>query len=255
MLIFLSLKKCPNFFFILMLLTMFFFCLYLYHNNKKLKERVTKLEEETKEILERKITKELPSDLVKITTISSNIEEKEEIIKINQDKELKTDNPQIKEQSIDIMSTKENKRKPENSSYSNIYTLNNIVESTSDYTEENIEQSLKEPEVDVNEFINQPNLEETLNFYEFIQSDIKRNSPKKDKEKNINYLEELSSRIEAEIKPQTVELTEYEKNQEEQAVISYQELLLLKDKLENPNEKDENNIFIDELKKFRNYLS
>ena len=77
MLVFLKAKESPNFLFILFIIIMFFFCLYLYFNNKKLKQRISKLEQETKEILERKIVKESKSDLVSIKTLSLKEEPKE----------------------------------------------------------------------------------------------------------------------------------------------------------------------------------
>ena len=48
-----------------------------------------------------------------------------------------------------------------------------------------------------------------------------------------------------------VELTEYEKKQEEEAIISYDELLKVKDKIYNLTEDEETDEFIDELKSFR----
>lgn len=57
-----------------------------------------------------------------------------------------------------------------------------------------------------------------------------------------------------ELKPQTIELTDYEKDQEENAIISYQELLNVKDKINILND-DETVDFIEELKKLRNSLN
>lgn len=256
MLIFLSLKKSSNFFFILISFIMFFFCLYLYFTNKKLKERVSKLEIETKEILERKIVKENPNDLISIDSISSNMEEKKEQYSIKNDPKSEM-NPktEIKEHQNNIMNQKENRKSTENYSRYEANSMNTMEYSNKSYEQRSIEHVSKESEVDISELINQSTSNTPFNFYEFIQKDKKNIPQTKNNNKTRDYLEELSSRIEAEIKPQTVELTEYEKAQEEQAVISYQELLSLKNRLETQSEEDENSIFIDELKRFRNHLN
>lgn len=80
------------------------------------------------------------------------------------------------------------------------------------------------------------------------------------KEENINevdnktFIEEISKRMEDEIKPQTIELTDYEKKQEEEAIISYQELLKAKDRVYKITDDEEIDSFIDELKEFRTNL-
>ena len=58
-------------------------------------------------------------------------------------------------------------------------------------------------------------------------------------------------KMEEEIKPQTIELTDYEKKQEEEAIISYDELLKVKDRIYNITEDEETDEFIDQLKSFR----
>lgn len=72
---------------------------------------------------------------------------------------------------------------------------------------------------------------------------------------NLSYTYELSKKMEEEIKPQTIELTDYEKQQEEEAIISYKELLKAsKDRLYNISEEESNVDFIQELKSFRSSL-
>ena len=58
-------------------------------------------------------------------------------------------------------------------------------------------------------------------------------------------------RMEEEIKPSNIELTDYERKQEEEAIISYDELLKVKDKIYNITDDEETDEFIDELKNFR----
>ena len=71
---------------------------------------------------------------------------------------------------------------------------------------------------------------------------------------NQTFIEEISKRMEQELEPQTIELTDYEKKQEEEAIISYQELLKAKDRMYKITDDEEINSFIDELKEFRTNL-
>ena len=76
-----------------------------------------------------------------------------------------------------------------------------------------------------------------------------------EKQENLTFAEEISRKMEQELKPQTIELTDYEKQQEEEAIISYQELLQTnKDRLYNITEEEETVDFINELKSFRSSL-
>ena len=68
---------------------------------------------------------------------------------------------------------------------------------------------------------------------------------------NMKFASDIVERMEEEIKPSNIELTDYEKKQEEEAIISYDELLKVKDKIYNINEDEDTEEFIDELKSFR----
>ncbi len=68
---------------------------------------------------------------------------------------------------------------------------------------------------------------------------------------NMKFASEVVSRMEEEMKPSNIELTDYEKKQEEEAIISYEELQKVKDKIYNLTEEEEDGEFIDELKNFR----
>ena len=48
---------------------------------------------------------------------------------------------------------------------------------------------------------------------------------------DISYLENVKEKLESEYKPNEIELTDYEKEQEESAIISYEELIKIKNKL------------------------
>ena len=68
---------------------------------------------------------------------------------------------------------------------------------------------------------------------------------------NMKFASEIVEKMEEEIKPSNIELTDYEKKQEEEAIISYDELMKVKDKIYNITEDEETDEFIDELKSFR----
>ena len=68
---------------------------------------------------------------------------------------------------------------------------------------------------------------------------------------NMKFASEIVEKIEEETKPSNIELTDYEKKQEEEAIISYDELMKVKDKIYNITDDEETDEFIDELKNFR----
>jgi len=76
----------------------------------------------------------------------------------------------------------------------------------------------------------------------------------KKEDKPKNFMEEVSEKLSREIKPQTIELTDYEQKQEDEAIISYQELLANKDKTFNISDDEEDEDFISALKSFRESL-
>ena len=94
---------------------------------------------------------------------------------------------------------------------------------------------------------------------DFEEKDIKKELPKLEENSsnmsNQEFIEEISKRLSEEVEPQTIELTDYEKRQEEEAIISYKELLKLKDRLYKITDNEEIDTFIDELKEFRTNLN
>ena len=68
---------------------------------------------------------------------------------------------------------------------------------------------------------------------------------------SMRFASEIVSKMEEEMKPSNIELTDYEKKQEEEAIISYDELQKVKDRIYNITEEEETDEFIDELKDFR----
>ena len=94
---------------------------------------------------------------------------------------------------------------------------------------------------------------------DFEEKDIKKELPKLEENSsnmsNQEFIEEISKRLSEEVEPQTIELTDYEKRQEEEAIISYKELLKVKDRLYKITDDEEIDTFIDELKEFRTNLN
>ena len=84
-------------------------------------------------------------------------------------------------------------------------------------------------------------------------ADMKQTYVKKE-DKPRNFMEEVSEKLSREVKPQTIELTDYEQKQEDEAIISYQELLANKDKTFNISDDEEDEDFISALKSFRESL-
>ena len=68
---------------------------------------------------------------------------------------------------------------------------------------------------------------------------------------NMKFASEIVERMNEEISPSNIELTDFEKKQEEEAIISYDELMKVKDKIYNITDDEETDEFIDELKNFR----
>lgn len=90
-----------------------------------------------------------------------------------------------------------------------------------------------------------------VNVTSYAKKEIETTIPETD---NKTFVEEISRRMEDELKPQTIELTDYERKQEEEAIISYQELLKAKDRMYKITDDEEIDTFIDELKEFRTNL-
>lgn len=253
-------------FFILLNIIMLFFCLFFYYNNKKLREIIIELEEENKTILERKIISN-KDDLISIEDISIAQESDQTKEKDIPKKEVLTEG---KEQSNHL---------PDLDSLTFINQEKKYTARTNE--EETIIPDIKDPltiiePINLNKQITPPKktleqidkapttplekqsstLSMTIDFdpSEFIKSS-------KNKELNINefnktnkdeYLKEIAKQIEEELTPQTVDLTEYEKAEEEHAIISYQELLSLKEKTNNEDKKEKT--FLEDLKTLRNLL-
>ena len=108
---------------------------------------------------------------------------------------------------------------------------------------------VKNPVVEVKEEVIKSEIKNNkISFADMKQTYVK----KEDKPKN--FMEEVSEKLSRELKPQTIELTDYEQKQEDEAIISYQELLANKDKTFNISDDEEDEDFISALKSFRDSL-
>ena len=101
---------------------------------------------------------------------------------------------------------------------------------------------------EVNEEVKKESSINKISFADMKQTYVK----KEDRPKN--FMEEVSEKLSKEIRPQTIELTDYEQKQEDEAIISYQELLANKDKTFNISDDEEDEDFISALKSFRKSL-
>lgn len=100
--------------------------------------------------------------------------------------------------------------------------------------------------------VREETLDETMQKLKPIEIGETNTEPKRD---NVNFVEEISRKMEQEVKPQAIELTDYELKQEEEAIISYDELMKNKDRLFKITDDEEDDAqFIEELKYFRNSL-
>ena len=112
--------------------------------------------------------------------------------------------------------------------------------------------------MNLNDFIKNNNILEETNpansNNEFI-ADTNTNNVNTTSTNNMSFLENVYKQIEEQLEPQTIELTDYEKEQEENAIISYKEFLKVKDELYEINAAKENEQFIQDLKNFRNNLN
>ena len=243
---FLSISITNGILIFLLITVLIFFCLYLYSDNKKLKKQMDELISENKILLEKKIKTQESVDTIAIKNISDekikeeynerlNIPKKENEIKEPSPKITidKKNNPNMKEENInngkemkntDSLNSKDNTDKEEISYHntnSKIQTLNEIE---SYNTKEKINNYL-----DSFNTLTTPKIS-NFDLSELINNNIKTTNITNQQEiKEYDYLEEISNRLSEELKPQTIELTDYEKRQEEQAVISYKELLKYKD--------------------------
>lgn len=125
----------------------------------------------------------------------------------------------------------------------------------------NIEENLEKKQ-DSTEIIREEIEDNNVNIYQknILNDMVKQTSPisitspSSDDNAKESYLESVSKSLEEHQDVDPIELTDYEQQQEDEAIISYQELLGSQDKLYNITDEEEDSPFIEELKSFRKSL-
>lgn len=214
--------------------------------NKELKGKINSLnnfiEEKDKNInllneIENKkeIVKEEVKEIKKKEEVEEIEEEKKEIIK----EEIKQE--PIREEKVNLYNN--TKFKPSSVIPSPIGIMKEEVKEIVDNKQ--LEIKFEEPKEEIEEIEQEDEKQLEINF----------NALKGEKKQdNVSFMSEVSKKLEEAAVPSTIELTDYEKKQEEEAIISYKELIENKDKLYNITDDEEDIDFIEELKSFRNDL-
>ena len=207
-----------NIIIIIFLILTILFCIYLLNKIKNLKEEIKLLTESKK--IEKKISYN-DANIIPIKEITEKPQLNNKDINKQTQNNIKKNNNKNK---IEIYKPNYQTKKENNKAY-NKNILNERNKTTSPI-------SINTKEFNINEYIQAKNIN------------------KNQKEKN--YLEEVSKKIKKEIESKPIELTEYEQEEELNAIISYQELLNSNEKNITSNDNSED--FLEQLKKLRNSL-
>lgn len=247
---------------VLLIIFLFFFCLYLCKKNQNLSHKIKELQVSLD--IERKnhdvaSVKFLSSNKIPIKEISKDIEDAINECEKRKNKEPKKIRTIKEEDRIDkILSKSTDTKDPFSHAYEKniLDTIPNTLSSVTICNSETLKKENNKGEVVV---MNE--VESKVNLNDFIKRDlgyinITPEVVKEDiKRENISFVEEISRKLESQLGPQTIELTDYEKEQEETAIISYKELLKVKEQLYEENVAKENEEFLKDLKALRSNLS
>ena len=242
---------------VLSIIFLFFFCFYLCKKNKNLSHKVHELQATLELERNRHDTasvKFLSSNKVPIQEISKEIED---AINESEKRKSKIDSSE-KKYGVDRIDEilKENTKDPFSHPYEKnvLNTIPSTLSSVGICNNETLKRDNKKGEVVMNEEVSKVNLNDFIRrdrgYIDVTSSEVSRDS----KKENISFVEEISKKLEEQLGPQTIELTDYEKEQEENAIISYKELLKVKEQLYEINEAKENEEFLNDLKVFRSHL-
>lgn len=240
---------------IIIIIIMCFFSLFLLSKNKKLKDEIEDLKLGDR-ILADKYRKVDEENIISIDKISTdNVLSKDDLVKSSDslndskvslesfvlDSNDKVDEIVKKDKSVEKINSTNNKKDRvkdtkivvDSNKHSKPYSKNILHDSP----------SITSPiSLDVEKV--------SFNVDEFVKRDKSTSEIS-----TSDYLENISNAISEEIKPQTIELTGYEKEQEENAIISYKELLKASKSSNSVNvSQEDTSEFIEELKKLRNSL-
>ena len=240
---------------IIIIIIMCFFSLFLLSKNKKLKDEIEDLKLGDRILADkyRKVDKENIISIDKIST--DNVLSKDDLVKSSDslndskvslessvlDSNDKVDEIVKKDKSVEKINSTNNKKDRvkdtkivvDSNKHSKPYSKNILHDSPS---------IISPISLDVEKV--------SFNVDEFVKRDKSTSEIS-----TSDYLENISNAISEEIKPQTIELTGYEKEQEENAIISYKELLKASKSSNSVNvSQEDTSEFIEELKKLRNSL-
>jgi len=258
---------------VLLIIFLFFFCFYLCKKNQNLSHKIKELQVSLE--IERNnhdvaSVKFLSSNKVPIKEISKDIEDAINECEKRKNKEPKKIRTIKEEDRIDKILNTTSTKDPFSHAYEkNILnttqsTLSSVKICTNETLEKEntkVEKNLKErKEVKEGGQVVMNEVDSKVNLNDFIKRDksyinITPEIVKEDmKKENISFVEEISRQLESQLGPQTIELTDYEKEQEETAIISYKELLKVKEQLYEENVAKENEEFLKDLKALRSNL-
>lgn len=200
---------------------------YLKENN--IKEELNDTHDDTPLILSE--AKEEPKEIVKELP-------KQEII---EPKELEEVKEEVKEEKI-----------PVNTNNNGLYTKNVLREKRVQTSPIHIDRELSSrEELPKEDDHTNEDILTGIDLHEDALSPLETMEDAYEVNDNMKFASDIVERMEEEIKPSNIELTDYERKQEEEAIISYDELLKVKDKIYNITDDEETDEFIDELKNFR----
>lgn len=266
--------------YLVLIIVMLFFCLLVFKQNKLLKLEIERLKEEQLSSFN-KISVKKDNDTVSIKEISKD----QETDKCIDNKKVKSKSEPVSyfnsnEKNSKIFDEKKiSKRINDNIDINNItkYTATNKEKQYQNKTDinkkiDNIKNTVEKGEKNYyskNLLNSKKNITSPISINndifdidkfsfdlnEFIKK--KKNIVPAIEKKNYNsdYLKDLSKKLATEMEPKIIQLTDYEKKQEESAIISYQELLKVKERICSIDDEDETSDFIEELKTFRSSLN
>ena len=235
---------------IIIIIIMCFFSLFLLNKNKKLKDEIEDLKLGDR-ILADKYRKVDEENIISIDKISTdNVLSKDDLVKSS---DSLNDSKVSLESSVLDSNDKVDEIVKKDKSVEKINSTNNKKDRVKD-TKTVVDSNKHSKPYSKNILHDSPSITSPIsldvekvsfNIDEFVKRD----------KSTSDYLENISNAISEEIKPQTIELTGYEKEQEENAIISYKELLKASKSSNSVNvSQEDTSEFIEELKKLRNSL-
>ena len=246
--------------YIVIIVVMLLFCLVMFKQNRVLKDEIRRLREEVDSLLHKGNVSKSNDDTVSINEISCDEvidddvrEVLEDKILVKEEKTVKRDNVykanvdnhgDLLDGSVTIMedNVKNNKKESKKDNKRRYYTKNVLHNKKCVTSPVSIDNKVVSDDFNINDFVKKKN----------------RGSSKKDnfkgKKDSFSYLQEVSQEL-ANASSNTIELTDYEKREEDNAIISYQELLRVKDQIKVIDDDNGDVDFLEELKSFRNSLN